>query len=341
MKPRVFISAVTHELKQTRQLGANILTRLGYEPVWQDIFGTEGGDLRQMLRDKIGGCDGLVHVVGRAYGAEPPQPDEEFGRVSYTQFELRYAQKRKKKTWILFVEDGFPTDTPPEQLDLPPDPTHPDPLAYQAERRGLQDAWWQTLRGESHLWHAAATGADFELKVERLKDELGGLRRSFWRWQMTVLLALFVLVGLGVGLWATVFRQRDEQKAEVQQLNETINTQAEQIQAELAKLRPENIKSQLRKTIEETYQKDLKEAEALKDWKKRDDAKNYAAETRDKRLGKVDEFLDSITKTIQAGDASPEFLELTRILADQGAVEALKYIESQKARLLASAKQKK
>ena len=140
MKPRVFISAVTHELKQTRQLGANILTRLGYEPVWQDIFGTEGGDLRQMLRDKIGGCDGLVHVVGRAYGAEPPQPDEEFGRVSYTQFELRYAQKRKKKTWILFVEDGFPTDTPPEQLDLPPDPTHPDPLAYQAERRGLQDA---------------------------------------------------------------------------------------------------------------------------------------------------------------------------------------------------------
>ena len=51
MKPRVFISTVAFELGSIRQLTANVLERLGYEPVWQDIFGTEPGDLKQMLRD--------------------------------------------------------------------------------------------------------------------------------------------------------------------------------------------------------------------------------------------------------------------------------------------------
>ncbi len=71
MKPRIFISAVTSVLGTTRQLVANVLLRLGYDPVTQDIFGTESGDLRQMLRDKIDDCDGLIHLVGRGYGAEP------------------------------------------------------------------------------------------------------------------------------------------------------------------------------------------------------------------------------------------------------------------------------
>lgn len=92
MKPRIFISAVTSEFGSTRQLGANVLQRLGYDPVWQNIFGTEQGDLRKMLRDKIDDCEGLVHLVGFAYGAEPTTPDEQFGRVSYTQFELLYAK---------------------------------------------------------------------------------------------------------------------------------------------------------------------------------------------------------------------------------------------------------
>ena len=51
------------------------------------------------LRDKIDGCDGLIQIVGRGYGAEPPLVDPQFGRVSYTQFEFLYAQSRGKKTW--------------------------------------------------------------------------------------------------------------------------------------------------------------------------------------------------------------------------------------------------
>ena len=41
------------ELKSARQLVANTLTFLGYEPEWQDIFGTEEGDLRAMLRRRL------------------------------------------------------------------------------------------------------------------------------------------------------------------------------------------------------------------------------------------------------------------------------------------------
>jgi len=83
-RPPVFISAVSRELKSARQLVANTLTFLGYQPVWQEIFGTESGDLRAILRQQIDRCKGVVQLVGQCYGAEPPMADEEFGRVSYT-----------------------------------------------------------------------------------------------------------------------------------------------------------------------------------------------------------------------------------------------------------------
>ncbi len=348
MKPRLFLSTVTSELKTTRQLGANILARLGYEPVWQDLFGTESGDVKKMLREKIDGCDGLIHVVGHAYGAEPPRPDSEFGRVSYTQYEFCYARRTGKKTWVIFVEESFPADKAIERLDLPLAPGFPDPASYQAERRALQVAWRQKLRRESHLRHSAATTMEFELRLERLKDELRVLRRSFWRWQMTVLLALAALVGLAAGIWATVFRHRDEQKIEVEEvkgavrtqaeeLKDVVKTQAELIRLELAMLRPQDIKGQLLKTIEETYRKELVEAEGLTDWKEREEARKGAKDVRETRLDKVDEFVDSITGTIKSGAASPEFLEFIRIFRDQGAAEALNYIDAQEHRLLAEA----
>jgi hypothetical protein len=43
-RPRVFISTVTPELRGARRRVADMLTRKGYEPVSQDIWGTEPGD---------------------------------------------------------------------------------------------------------------------------------------------------------------------------------------------------------------------------------------------------------------------------------------------------------
>ena len=126
-QPAVFISCVSPEFQHTRNRVATILTRLGFTPVFQEIFGTEPGDLRQVLRDKIDACEGLIQIVGQGYGVEPPTVDAEYGRVSYTQFEFLYARSQKKKTWLLFAGEACARDTALERLDLPSDPAHPDP----------------------------------------------------------------------------------------------------------------------------------------------------------------------------------------------------------------------
>ena len=109
-RPAIFISAVSRELRSARQLVANTLTFLGYEPVWQEIFGLEEGDLRQVLRQKIDQCRGVVQLVGQCYGAEPPTVTPAFGRVSYTQYEALYARQQGKKVWYLFIDERFPID---------------------------------------------------------------------------------------------------------------------------------------------------------------------------------------------------------------------------------------
>ena len=114
-RPAIFISAVSIELKSARQLVANTLTFLGYDPEWQDLFGTEEGDLRAVLRRRIDSCKGVVQLVGKCYGAEPPSTDEQFGRVSYTQYEALYASSRGKKLWYLFLDESFPSDPHEEE----------------------------------------------------------------------------------------------------------------------------------------------------------------------------------------------------------------------------------
>ena len=171
MKPRIFISCVTNEFGETRQRIANSLSRLGYEPVWQDIFGTEPGDLREMLRDQIDGCEGLLQIVGDGYGFEPREADPEFGRVSYTQFEFLYAQRRKKKTWMFFPAEACTRDVPLDQLDRPADPQHPDADAGPAESRELQQHYRQRPEGTSHLRHYPYSDTDLDLKVERMGNE--------------------------------------------------------------------------------------------------------------------------------------------------------------------------
>ena len=96
-KPRIFISAVSRELASSRQVVANTLLFLGYEPVWQDIIGVEQGEIRAILRRQIDSCSGLIQLTGQRYGLEPPQPDPEFGRVSYTQYEALYAGLRPRR----------------------------------------------------------------------------------------------------------------------------------------------------------------------------------------------------------------------------------------------------
>src|SRR5580700_5763174 len=259
-QPSVFISCVSPEFRQTRRRVAAILTRLGYTPVIQEIFGTEPGDLRQVLRDKIDACEGLIQIIGQGYGAEPPTVDAEYGRVSYTQFEFLYARAQKKKTWLLFAGDACARDTPLDGLDLPlpNDPAHPIPASYQAERRALQLNYRDKRRNDGHLYYDATGDTDLELKVERLRDELAELRRAFNLWQNKVLRAfavgfvLLVLIG-------------DSQHREIQGISE-----------EARHINKERIRAQLLESVERTRQAAIANAQKAKGWEEREHLRQAA-----------------------------------------------------------------
>ena len=61
-KPVVFISS-TSDLRSARDLVGKVLHSMGYEPVWQDIEPTDGGELLDVLRDRMHEPAGLQRMV--------------------------------------------------------------------------------------------------------------------------------------------------------------------------------------------------------------------------------------------------------------------------------------
>lgn len=92
-RPHLFLSALSEELRTARRDVAATVRTLGFDPVSQDDFPTGHGELRQWLREQLDSCKGLIQPVGNGYGAEPPDVDQEYGPVSYTQLEFFYAHK--------------------------------------------------------------------------------------------------------------------------------------------------------------------------------------------------------------------------------------------------------
>jgi tetratricopeptide (TPR) repeat protein len=324
-QPSVFISCVSPEFRQTRSRVAAILTRLGYTPVIQEIFGTEPGDLRQVLRDKIDACEGLIQIVGEGYGSEPPEADAGYGRVSYTQFEFLYARAQKKKTWLLFAGDACTRDTPLDGLDLPlpNDPAHPDPASYQVERRALQLNYRDKRRNDGHLYYDATGDTDLELKVERLRDELAKLRQAFNLWQNKILRALavvFVLLALvGGSVWWFGYSQHRE----IQGISEKARH-----------ITREKIRAQLLESAERTHQSALAEAARAKGWEERERLRKAAEQAHAGRLSRIDELADSFAEIEGTGRSTQVFDEMTRILAEEGVDQALAYVATQRPSIL-------
>ena len=319
-RPRLFLSAVSDELRTARQAVAATVRTLGFDPVSQDDFSTGYGELRQWLREQIDSCEGLLQIVGQGYGAEPPDVDANYGRVSYTQFEFLYAQRQGKKTWIIIAGEQCQRDTPPAQLDLPPsDPAHPDPAGYQAQRRQLQQDYLVRLRAENHLRHRADSDTELQNVVLRLRDELGELRVRTERQQRRLATAIVaILCGLlllGGGGWWTYQRLHTS----VQQLG-VMNT--------------EKIRAHLRQTVEETHRRELAEAEQATDWKQRQRLREAAEAMHTARLGRIDELAASFAEIEGRGVATSVFQEMTRILTGQGVDEAIAYVASQRASIL-------
>ena len=204
-RPAIFISAVSGELRSARQLVANTLTFLGYDPEWQDIFGTEEGDLRAMLSRRIDTCKGVVQLVGKCYGAEPPTIDQQFGRVSYSQYEALYAINQGKKVWYLFLDESFPTDPHEEENE---------------EKQKLQKDYRARVKANSHLFHPLSSREGLEASVLKLRDDLTRLRRGVKRWAAFVAVLLLLSVALTIWLLESQHQANKETSQQLQALQE-------------------------------------------------------------------------------------------------------------------------
>ena len=303
-RPRLFLSAVSEELRTARQAMAATVRTLGFDPVSQDDFPTGYGELRQWLRTQIDSCEGLIQLVGQGYGAEPSEVDPEYGRVSYTQLEFFYASQRNKKTWVIVIDKDFGCDKPPAQLDLPRDTGRPDPTGYQAERRMLQESYLARLKQENHLRHTAHNATELDNIVLRMRDELGELRRQWEEW----------------------LRKDDAFKAR------TMASLAELTEA--ARLTTEKIRAHLLQTTNETHRRELAEAEAERDWKRRQQLREATDNAHSVRLSRIEDLAVSFAEIEGHGRGTNVFQEMTRILAEQGVDEAIAYAGKQKSSIL-------
>jgi tetratricopeptide (TPR) repeat protein len=174
-RPVIFISAVSAELRSARELVAKTLRSLGYEPEWQDIVPTKNGDLCAALRDYVNESAGVIQIIGHAYGRAPREPDAEFGRVSYAQFEALHARQCGKKVWYLFIDEGFT----------------PEPHAPEPEELGeLQRRYGERVRATGEPVHSFSSLITLEALVIGLRDELPRRRRG--RNLRTALVLLFL-----------------------------------------------------------------------------------------------------------------------------------------------------
>lgn len=191
MYPRIFVSAVSAEFGTLRQKVSTILQRMGYEARSQDNFPTGYGELGDWLRQEIEQCDGLIQILGAAYGREPPNPFPEYvdkhGRVSYTQFELLHARALNKKVWIFKASDNVVRDTAIDELDGSgvTDPAVLDD-PQQKKYREQQAKYIDHLRELNLLRHPFDSPVDLENRVLWIKDEMSALRDEYKQSQSNI-----------------------------------------------------------------------------------------------------------------------------------------------------------
>ncbi len=163
-KPEVFVSATTGDLGLARQAVKEALLTLGCVPVEQTNFPPDHRTIREMLRKKIADCDAVIHLVGRPYGAEPKtrQPDEP--RRSYTHLEYDVALELGKPVYTFVAAEGFDYGAGLPEED--------------EEKRRLQEAHRQAVRGTDRLFHDFAEPSALEKKVRELQVHVDELRRK-------------------------------------------------------------------------------------------------------------------------------------------------------------------
>ena len=148
-RPEIFISATSKDLQSCRQLVRDALLTLGCVPVTQDHFAPDARTVREMLRARIAVCDGVIHLAGECYGAEPFERDPAEPRRSYTQMEYDIARELRKPVYTFICAEDFPYDA-----------HEPEP----PELRALQDAHRAALQSRDEVYKRVHSAQDSRCK---------------------------------------------------------------------------------------------------------------------------------------------------------------------------------
>jgi tetratricopeptide (TPR) repeat protein len=287
---RVFISATSKDLGTVRELVEEALLTMDCMPIEQTNFPPDYRSVREMIEEKVAGCEAVIQIVGIRYGAEPDPSTlpEGAARRSYTQMEADIARKLEKKLYLFVCPEDFPYD---------------QATAESEELQGLQRAYRAEIAKGEILRTEVKDREELGRKVRELQFELEKLKSEIGRNQRRVVLSLVVLLLLLGGIGAGIWRLPGVVKKEVRYDR---GRAREQLVAD--------IKAEAQKKI----------VEAGDDWRKTIEIEKW----RDQQLSELDRFLDRIQQTFDAGQVTESYRKATDLLAAKGADEALAYLQA-------------
>ena len=287
---RVFISATSKDLGTVRELVEEALLTMDCMPIEQTNFPPDYRSVREMIEEKVAGCEAVIQIVGIRYGAEPDPSTlpEGAARRSYTQMEADIARKLEKKLYLFVCPEDFPYD---------------QATAESEELQGLQRAYRAEIAKGEILRTEVKDREELGRKVRELQFELEKLKSEIGRNQRRVVLSLVVLLLLLGGIGAGIWRLPGVVKKEV---GYDRGRAREQLVAD--------IKAEAQKKI----------VEAGDDWHKTIEIEEW----RDQQLSELDRFLDRIQQTFDAGQVTESYRKATDLLAAKGADEALAYLQA-------------
>lgn len=224
VRPEVFVSATSADLKSSREAARNALLRAGCYPVEQTTFPPQACTVREALRKQLATCVAVVHVAGRCYGSEPSEREEASRRRSYTQLEHDIAREMGKQVFLFVCGDKYEYDEHEEE---------------PADKRKLQLEYLRGLLSGDHRFDWVHSKGDLErgvlslqLWVEQLSRKLA---RSKWITAGAIAASLATVSALGYGGWKIADSLRTGQ-AELEKGRKEQATENEKQAAELAAL---------------------------------------------------------------------------------------------------------
>jgi tetratricopeptide (TPR) repeat protein len=157
---RVFVSAVSSELKSFRGEIARVLRTAAIDVEDQEHFHQGPGTLLEKLNDYISKCDAVLFLVGDRAGEFPKgAPPEALGdvgvfndycaateqtRASYTQWEYLLAKHHGKPHYVFFTAKGFI----PDGKDTQPDPDDASQAAFRQWLKQTDKQWDELVTRE-------------------------------------------------------------------------------------------------------------------------------------------------------------------------------------------------